>query len=382
MTLPMAAWRVSYTPGNWLVLSGPTTLVVLAPVQPRKARLINQLWTDVVAASSVTKLLELLSATGLSELPDFAAFHWDASGLHCFLRGGLQVVDIDTGDVAVSGSDVVTWREEKLGAARRLRLDMEPKEGEAGLALPLVVGAVSAAAIFLTTADSELIRFVDPLDRGVLPKVPVLADRAGLASSADAAPVSKLRPVHSSEPSLPEPGISASQFAPPPAKHLASQPAAAATGDEIMAAMCHRGHANPPSNRHCRLCRGPVDPATAKLVPRPTLAGVATNRGEFTNLQVPVVFGRSPKHDGVPAGARLKAVASPTKDISRNHLLLTAKDWDVVVTDLNSTNGTTVKPPSGQPFILSDGKTVKIELGTILELGDGVALRLEPPRED
>lgn len=73
-------------------------------------------------------------------------------------------------------------------------------------------------------------------------------------------------------------------------------------------------------------------------------------------------------------------VNSPSSDISRSHLLVTSKDWNVIVTDLNSTNGTTVMPVGEQPFVLANGQSVQVELGTILDLGDGVSLRIEPPR--
>lgn len=73
-------------------------------------------------------------------------------------------------------------------------------------------------------------------------------------------------------------------------------------------------------------------------------------------------------------------VNSPSSDISRSHLLVTSKDWNVMVTDLNSTNGTTVMPVGEQPFVLANGQSVQVELGTILDLGDGVSLRIEPPR--
>ena len=59
---------------------------------------------------------------------------------------------------------------------------------------------------------------------------------------------------------------------------------------------------------------------------------------------------------------------------------MTTKDWNVIVTDLHSTNGTTVLPLGESPFTLRDGASVQVELGTVLDLGDGVSLRIEPPR--
>ena len=60
--------------------------------------------------------------------------------------------------------------------------------------------------------------------------------------------------------------------------------------------------------------------------------------------------------------------------------MVTTKDWNIVVTDLHSTNGTTVRPVGEPEFELRDGRSVTVEIGTILDLGDGVSLRIEPPR--
>ncbi|MGV8847887.1 MAG: hypothetical protein ACOH1W_15590, partial [Tessaracoccus sp.] len=177
MTLPMAAWRVTYTPGDWLVLSGPTMLVVMPPAPARMSHLVNTLWDGVVAARSVDALLALFGEYGLDGMPDFGAFFWDSAGLHAMARGRVQVVDTDTGETAVSGSDVVTWREEALGATRHLRVDMQRVENDECLQLPLVVGAVTASAIYLTTDPTSQVRFPDREHLGILPRVPVLGVR-------------------------------------------------------------------------------------------------------------------------------------------------------------------------------------------------------------
>ncbi|WP_158522712.1 FHA domain-containing protein [Tessaracoccus aquimaris] len=92
------------------------------------------------------------------------------------------------------------------------------------------------------------------------------------------------------------------------------------------------------------------------------------------------MIGRAPDAGKGPSGSYLLRVASPSSDISRNHLLVTTRDWNVHVTDLHSTNGTTVLPQGEAPFTLRDGASVQVELGTVLDLGDGVSLRIEPPR--
>ncbi len=473
MTLPMAAWRVTYTPGDWLVLSGPTMLVVMLPAPARMSQLVNALWDAVVAARSVDALLELLAEYGLDAMPDFAAFFWDAAGLHGLARGRITVVDTETGETAVSGSDVVTWREEALGATRHLRVDMEPVDQDAHLQLPLVVGAVTASAIYLTTDAAAQLRFPDNQQGGILPRVPVLGVRPGAtpAQAADETPESEsvdtddaLEDVHlvglgdetemepyeepdddsdtrprpepqsgpetdaqserhddadaigtqelrlDDDPGMPTsaPPMPASQPPSPPrastpvvvpgnfgtdaddvggtvfSTGLAAthKPPAAPPVEErqVLAVPCARGHANPPGSRTCRLCSAPVDPSNPRLVNRPALAGIHSNKGEFVDLHVAVLVGRAPEVGRAPRGAHLMRVPSPSSDVSRSHLIIAPRDWSVIVTDLDSTNGTTVLPVGEQPFILANGDSVQVDMGTVLDLGDGVSLRIEPPR--
>lgn len=526
MTLPMAAWRVTYTPGNWLVLSGPTMLVVMLPAPARMSGLVSSLWADIANARSVDGLLELLNSYGLDSMPDFGAFFWDANGLHGVARGRIKVTDTDTGAIAVDGEQTVTWREENLGADRHLRIDMEPVDQDAVLQLPLVVGAVTASAIYLTTHADEQIRFPSNEQLGVVPRIPVLGVRprprrsapeveadepaapAQPAAAAVGVPVTaqeaEPEPTPEPEPS-PEPeagtvaepetentleqepaaadetapapeasplpevpqsptaqpsadadaigtgelafdtqvmeapaepeaplsagaapvapaptGIPSAQppVAPTPAvptpaaptggpvvvpggfaQQSASdddggtifstglaathKPAAPADSDpdpQVLAVPCANGHANAPGARHCRLCKAPVDSSNARLIRRPALAGVHSNKGEFADIVAGVLVGRSPDASKAPAGSYLMRVPSPSSDISRNHVLVSTRDWSIVVTDLHSTNGTTVMPVGEQPFVLANGDTVQVELGTILDLGDGVSLRIEPPR--
>lgn len=120
-------------------------------------------------------------------------------------------------------------------------------------------------------------------------------------------------------------------------------------------------------------------PAARHVVP-PPLAGVHTNGGEFVNVVTAVVIGRDPRRAAGYEDADLLRVPSPHLDISRNHLVVEALTDDVVVRDLHSINGTLVLPPDGEPFTLRHGAAVRVEMGTILDVGEGVSLRIEPPR--
>ena len=60
MSLPLGPWRLTYTPGQWLVLAGPRLVAIMQPAPPKMSVLVNQLWTDMQAAGSLASLLEVL----------------------------------------------------------------------------------------------------------------------------------------------------------------------------------------------------------------------------------------------------------------------------------------------------------------------------------
>ena len=82
-----------------------------------------------------------------------------------------------------------------------------------------------------------------------------------------------------------------------------------------------------------------------------------------------------------PMGSSLMRVPSPGNDISRSHLLIEpAGSSDARVTDLRSTNGTTIQLNGEEPYLLENGESVTVPIGTVLNLGDGVSLRVEQAR--
>ena len=121
-------------------------------------------------------------------------------------------------------------------------------------------------------------------------------------------------------------------------------------------------------------------PPTAPM-PLPPLAGVHTNSGDFVNVTTAVVIGRDPRRAAGFVDADLLRVPSPHLDISRNHLAVEVSvGGEILVRDLHAVNGTLVIPPDGTPFTLRDGASVRVEMMTILDIGEGVSLRIEPPR--
>jgi hypothetical protein len=68
MAAVLGRWRATYTPGDWVVLSGPTSLVLLEPPTHEWAQLINTLWDEVVASSSIVDLAARLASFKIDDL--------------------------------------------------------------------------------------------------------------------------------------------------------------------------------------------------------------------------------------------------------------------------------------------------------------------------
>ncbi len=147
----------------------------------------------------------------------------------------------------------------------------------------------------------------------------------------------------------------------------------------VLAVLCPSGHANAPHSTTCRLCGQPVGMTEPIPVQRPVLARVRLSTGQVVDLDRPLVVGRAPSASRVPAPdlPHLVTVPSPHQDISRTHVQLRVVDWQLLVTDLDSTNGTTIRCPGRPPQRLRPGQEVVVQPGWLVELGDGVSLVIE-----
>ncbi len=152
----------------------------------------------------------------------------------------------------------------------------------------------------------------------------------------------------------------------------------------VQAAICLSGHPNPPYADHCGLCSAPVPPQTTQLVPRPVLGVLRSPDGSSVPIDRPILVGRAPVlRDDLSEVPELMRVPSPGQDISRTHLLVSPDDWEIRLTDLHSTNGTLiVRPGPGiERLQLQPGEPYAVVVGTVVELGDGVAVLVDgPPR--
>ena len=144
--------------------------------------------------------------------------------------------------------------------------------------------------------------------------------------------------------------------------------------------LCPSGHVNPPSGATCRRCGAPL-PHDPVPVPRPVLGVLRLSFGDVITLDRGVLMGRNPRTDfaGTNGEERPHVVKLPSAggDISRTHLRVTLDGWHVLVTDLNSTNGTLVTLPGHDPQQLRPGEPMPVQPGTVVTLAEGIEFRYE-----
>src|SRR5664279_4795448 len=199
-------WRATYVPGRWVVLAGPTSVVIMQPAPAHMSGLLSDLWQDVVSAADIADLAQKFSAFRLDIMPHFAAFFWAEDGMHSLIRGGLRAVDAETGDVVAQGEGFHTWNEVGLQSVRQVRVDMDELDAEPVLQLPLAVGVVLAASITIdATQKVQLVLPTVAAEAEVEATEEPAAEDAHDAHDASAAVVAVPAPESAAEESAPEP---------------------------------------------------------------------------------------------------------------------------------------------------------------------------------
>jgi hypothetical protein len=102
--------------------------------------------------------------------------------------------------------------------------------------------------------------------------------------------------------------------------------------------------------------------------------------GGELRLDVVYYLGRRPRSPRITDGPlpRLITVASATSAVSGTHLEIRQEGDTVVVTDLNSTNGTIVNSPRGKRQRLGSGQSLTVVPGTTVDIGDGNIIEVLP----
>lgn len=111
----------------------------------------------------------------------------------------------------------------------------------------------------------------------------------------------------------------------------------------------------------------------------PIYGVLAFSNGERIDVDRAILIGRNPKVAGAVEGGlpRIMKFDGPGQGLSRTHAEVRVEDGDVVVEDLQSTNGTEVQLPGQQRRRLRSGEPVVIVPGTLIDFGDELHCTLE-----
>ena len=171
---------------------------------------------------------------------------------------------------------------------------------------------------------------------------PVLVPRASPAPATESTPAT---------PSASATGTSPSQRRVPlPAVSVLPRPQQA--GPEVTGRRCGRGHFNHPSASACLYC-GYEIPPSAPLASdrRPSLGVLLRSDGTVFTLDAGYVLGSNPaaSPEASRTGSRImRLTASDGAEVAAASAEIRLEDWDVVVADLGSPEGTFVLPPDSQ----------------------------------
>ena len=121
----------------------------------------------------------------------------------------------------------------------------------------------------------------------------------------------------------------------------------------------------------------PEDPPTRPAV-TVTRYRLRVNGEQPVELDRMTIVGRRPGATRIPGRdePRLIAVPSPQDEVSSNHARIVQEGGSVVVTDLRSTNGTTVTLPSSERVRLRPGESFVAVPGSLIDIGDGNVMEI------
>lgn len=363
-------WHVTYTSGSWIVLAGPASVVALDSRASSQATLASELWALVNLEARMAELVSRLVLVDVTRLPGLAVLYFERDGdrdvVRALLRGDVRVL-AESGQTVAHGADVLTWQEVRLADLARIEVDLggtAPDE-----TLPLMRGAVRAGRLQLTLAGAD----------------------ADDTPGRDVAPVTSLPPDAPEREPAPAP-------APAPAPDQAASEEQSASSDDADDAdtedteKIEVSEDSEAEDNADTLADYVVVPSRADIeamenadtqsffMPPLAVARLRAPDGSTVDLDRPVLIGRAPSDSGFEnSHPHLLTVPSPSQDISRTHLLVAPEGESIVVTDLHSTNGTTViRPgPGVERMALPSGQSVTVAVGSVLELGDEVAILID-----
>lgn len=335
-------------------------------------------WADV--GDFVTVLGEV-TGRPLRDLPPFAVslLSVDRTTAVLAARGSFVASARGEVDSSVSGTGVTTWGERSVADAVWVAVRAAAAAPGPDEVLPVVAGVVRSRRVAQhvtgpagapgageAAGPEEVTTIVRPLP----PPAPPSGDADELPAHGSAPDVAapEARDARGAR-DAPDAGGSDAGGSSTNPRAADSAREAPGPGVVVPALVCPDGHANPPSYETCRAC-GAALQGDPRPVGRPRLGRLEVSTGATVDLRSAVVVGRAPR--ARPAESAV-LVTIPEPHVSATHLEILLEGWDVVVRDLQSTNGTYLCRP-GHPAVRLGPELVTVAHGDVLDLGHGARL--------
>ncbi len=395
-------WYASGPPGSWLAIARTgRALVVRSDLASAE---ISRWWDQLDQPSPLQEALEQLVRDGISSAPSFALLEWTADSVHTIVRGGVTVTVEGSDARAISGHGVSTWVEARVAGVTRVDIALDDTDAATAVSLPLMSGAVWVSALAVaalphaapsTDAQPEAVipeaapaAMTPPARVQVIPPPPPVTvpsgDDIAEATIVDVTSTYQEPPATASGSgyahlfgetvmrSVEEAAVRATEAVeaavlppppPPPARASSATPDGLHDGQTVLQEEVLALRAARKSGARA------AQPAPAPA-PRFSLDSGAHSE----DLSTPIIIGRAPSvskvsRDEIP---RLVTISGQDQDISRNHVRVAVEGGTVVVTDLESRNGTQITLPGRSQQQLRAGVPTPVLVGTVIDLGGGI----------
>lgn len=367
----MIGAHVQPWPGEGLVARfGGTVLVVPGPASQSTVELLLSRCAATSGSALVQELARLAMAAAPDDAAGFGVVTPVTDGVAAFLTGSLRLRGTAGGEQHdLDASDVVTWIDQRLAnPVEALAIgpaDAEPPEPSPWLELREGVVA-GAGALVLAEAPRRNVK--------ALQARPGHADDAGLDeaagverrgfSSISLGPDADLLAGREPLPAIvPEPGTD---------DELQAEPGAVS----VKGFRCPRDHHNRPGANYCCICGIRMGTNRTLILvdgPRPPLGVLVFDDGGSVPVRRDLVIGREPANDPLVKGdeAWPVQIEDDTQSLSRAHLRVILREWDVLVVDRGSSNGTLIRPGDGDAWErLSTEEPRLIATGARISMGE------------
>ena len=106
--------------------------------------------------------------------------------------------------------------------------------------------------------------------------------------------------------------------------------------------------------------------------PRPPLGVLTLDDGSTLSVQWTTVIGRHPSQDErvLQGEAAPFVVSDDSQSVSRAHAMLELVEWDVLISDLGSSNHTYIELPGESRRQLGSGERAVLSSGTVIHIGE------------